>query len=85
MPSDGALCMPAKTQAITTPTANIAPTRRDNAGLTNSPQYLHFFASAWISSAQKGHFRIHTLAKAVSVAVDDIGFSPSNIDGYPEL
>jgi len=68
--SAGAACIPAKTQAITTPQANIAPTVIESVRLTNSPQCLHFLASASISSAQNEHFRGPTLA--MGMALDDM-------------
>jgi len=76
MPSEDAGCMPAKMQAITTPPVNTAPTPRDRVALTNSPQCLHFLASARISSAQNEPLRRRTSARTV-VAPDDMGFSPS--------
>ena len=48
-------CIPARTQAITTPAANIASTRLEIVFLTNSPQCLHFLASGRISSEQNWH------------------------------
>jgi len=73
-PSEGAACIPAKTQAITTPAANIAPTLIESVLLTNSPQCLHFLASASISSAQNEHFRGLTLLMAATVTLDDMCF-----------
>jgi hypothetical protein len=70
--------MPAKIHAITTPTANIAATPGETVLRTNSPQCLHFLASASISSAQNEHLRGPALPKAVATTLDDMGFSPRN-------
>src|SRR5579871_2799460 len=66
--------LPAIRQAITTPKANSTPTVMESGVLKNSPQCLHFFASARIFSAQKAHFR--WLAAVMAVAVDDMVFLP---------
>ena len=78
-PSEDAGSIPAKTQAIITPAANIAPTLLEILSLTNSPQCLHFLASANISSLQNEHFRVLVLVIAVVMTLVDMGFPPSKL------